>query len=429
MKIEPNKKYNTIAAYTIGVVFICLLLLVLVFKFGAVLSVVGKILSAISSVLIGVVIAYILNPIVVFLENKVLCKIFKKDKPNKVFRAISVVVTMLLFLAFIATVVGFVIPEIIESVSSLVLALPTYAQSITLWTQNTLANNEALRDFLIAETDTIVSYIQDIAGKAGPFISSLANGVIEVVYGVFRFLIGCIVATYLLLSKEKFIAQIKKIIVSLTPRQFSYKFFSISHKIDQILIGSVLGKILDSLIIGIICFIGMMIFNKTIDMPYPILISVIVGVTNIIPFFGPFIGAIPSAFLVFIEEISNMNGFEIPFKTIWFIVFILVLQQFDGNFLGPKLQGEMVGLSAFWILFSILLGGGLFGFFGMLLAVPVFAIVYMLTDLYVNYKLRKRGMVTETDAYYGKFDLIKDKIYGTKKVKETEETVKTEEKE
>ena len=427
MKFEPNKKYNTIALYAIGVIFVCVIFLMGLLHLSEVFSAIGKVLNAIMSVLIGVVIAYILNPIAVFLEEKVFCKIFKKPKAKKACRIIAVIITVLLFIAFIATVVGFVIPEIVDSISSLILALPMYSEKITAFAITTLDNNEGLRDLLINQTDTIISYLEDIMTKAGPLISSFASGLISAVYGVFRFAIGCIVAMYLLISKEKFIAQAKKIIVSVTPKEFSYKLFSITHRIDNILIGSVSSKLLDSLIIGIICFIGMMIFNKTIDMPYPILISVIVGVTNVIPFFGPFIGAIPSAFLILIDEITQMQSFEIPFKTIWFLIFVFLLQQFDGNFLGPKLQGEMTGLSAFWILFAILLGGGLFGFVGMLLAVPVFGIIYMLTSLFVNSRLRRKGMPTETEKYYDKFELMKENIYKVEAPKVEEAKEETEE--
>ena len=412
MKFQPNNKYNTIAIYAIGVVLVCILFVVMLTNIHIVLAIIGKIFSVIAPILIGLVIAYILNPVEVFIEDTVLSTIFKKDKASKAFRKTSVIITMILFLAIISALVYFVVPEIVESVSSLITQLPVYGQRITAWARTTLDNNPSFRDMLISQTDNIIGYAENFVGKAGPLITSLASGVVNFVYGILQFLIGCIVAIYLLIDKEKFIAQSKKLIVSITPRNFSYKFFSISHKIDNILIGSVLSKILDSAIIGLICFVGMMIFNMTMETPYPVLIGVIVGVSNIIPFFGPIFGAIPSAFLILADELSTMNGLQVPVRTIAFLIFIIVLQQFDGNILGPKLQGEMTGLSAFWILFAILLGGGLFGFIGMLLAVPVFAIIYMLTNLFVNYKLKSRNMPTETDAYYGRFNLMRSKIYG-----------------
>lgn len=412
MKFEPNKKYNTIAVYAIGVVFICILFILMLINVKAVLAVIGKIFSVIAPILIGIVIAYVLNPVEVFIEDTVLSTIFKKDKASKAFRKTSVIITMIFFLALISALVYFVVPEIVESISSLIVQLPLYGQKVTAWARTTLDNNPTLRDALISQTDNIFGYAESFVGKAGPLLTSLASGVVNFVYGILQFIIGCIVAIYILIDKEKFIAQSKKCIVSITPRSFSYKFFSISHKIDDILIGSVLSKLLDSMIIGLICFVGMMIFNITMDTPYPVLISVIVGVSNIIPFFGPIFGAVPSAFLILADELSTMDGLKVPIRTISFLIFIVVLQQFDGNILGPKLQGEMTGLSAFWILFAILLGGGLFGFVGMLLAVPVFAVFYMLTNLFVNYQLRTRNMPTETDAYYGRFDLMRAKIYG-----------------
>ena len=419
MKFEPNKKYNTIAVYAIGVILISVLFVVLLINVNSVLSVVMKILSVLAPILIGIVVAYILNPVEMFIEDEILSRIFKKDKSTKAFRKTSVFITMILFLVLIVAIVSFIIPEIATSITSLFNQLPEYGTKITSWVRNTLNSNSGLRDILINQTDKIINYAENYVGKVVELIPSFASGIFGFVYGILQFLIGCIVAIYLLVSKEKFIAQSKKLIVSITPRKVSYKFFAISHKIDNILIGSVLSKILDSLIIGVICFIGMMIFNVTMGMPYPILISVIVGVSNIIPFFGPIIGAIPSAFLVLVDEISTMNGLQIPIRTICFLIFIIVLQQFDGNVLGPKLQGQMTGLSAFWILFAILLGGGLFGFIGMLLAVPVFAIIYMLTKMLVNYRLRKRNITTDTNDYYGKFELIKGKIYGDDKADNT----------
>lgn len=434
MKFQPNNKYNTIAVYAIVVIFICILFVVMLTNINAVLSVIGKIFKVIAPILIGLVIAYILNPVEVFIEDTVLSTIFKKDKASKAFRKTSVFITMILFLAIISLLVYFVVPELVESVKSLYEQIPLYGTKITAWARTTLDNNPSLRDALISQTDNLTKYAESFVGKAGPLLSSLASGVVSFFYGILQFIIGCIVAIYLLIDKEKFIAQAKKLIVSVTPRSFSYKFFSISHKIDDILIGSVLSKILDSAIIGVICFVGMMIFNMTMGTPYPALIAVIIGVSNIIPFFGPIFGAVPSAFLILADELSTMNGLKVPVRTIAFLIFIIVLQQFDGNILGPKLQGEMTGLSAFWILFAILLGGGLFGFIGMLLAVPVFAIIYMLTNLFVNYKLRTRSLPTETGVYFGRFDLIRDKIYGGKKIdvpeeiKELEKESKKEEK-
>ena len=147
-----------------------------------------------------------------------------------------------------------------------------------------------------------------------------------------------------------------------------------------------MGKIIDSLIIGVLCFVGLGIFR----MPYALLVSVIIGVTNVIPFFGPFIGAVPSTILIMLSD---------PLKGFYFVIFILVLQQIDGNIIGPKILGESTGLSAFWVVFSILLGGGLFGFVGMIMGVPTFALIYYIVQMVISQKLKRKNLPTDTKCY------------------------------
>jgi len=201
-----------------------------------------------------------------------------------------------------------------------------------------------------------------------------------------------VIAIYMLLSKEKFLAQSKKVMVALFPEKRCNRILEVARRTNRIFSGFVLGKIIDSAIIGIICYIVMSI----IRLPYPMLISVIVGVTNVIPFFGPLIGAIPSAFLILLID---------PLQCVIFIAFIVILQQFDGNILGPRILGDSVGLSSFWILISITVFSGIFGFAGMVLGVPVFAVMYMLLSDLVSRKLKEKGQPLQTEIY--------SKIYST----------------
>ena len=209
--------------------------------------------------------------------------------------------------------------------------------------------------------------------------TSFASGLLSTVVGI-------IISVYMLLDKERFCAGCKKVWYAILPQQRADWLLDLTAEANRVFGGFISGKILDSLIIGILCFLGMTLFK----MPNAMLISVIVGVTNVIPYFGPFIGAIPSFFIILIDA---------PIKALWFLVFILILQQFDGNILGPKILGDSTGLSAFWVIFAIMLFGGLYGFIGMFLGVPVFSVVYMLIWRFVDARLAARGMPLELVSY------------------------------
>ncbi len=217
-------------------------------------------------------------------------------------------------------------------------------------------------------------------------VSGVSAGLISALVAVKNIVIGVFAAAYLMGNRKKFAAQGKKLIYSFVKVPVANGILDEINYINRVFGGFIDGKLLDSLIIGILCFIIMNFLN----MPYSMLISVIVGVTNIIPFFGPFIGAIPSALIILTDS---------PIKCVYFLILILVLQQFDGNFLGPKILGDSTGLSSFWVLFSILLFGGLMGFVGMVIGVPTFAVIYDLIKKYSNWMLRKKKLATDTAVY------------------------------
>ncbi len=226
-------------------------------------------------------------------------------------------------------------------------------------------------------------------------IASFTLGVIEVFGAFFNFLVGIVVSVYLLNSKDLFCAQFKKILYAFVPAKSANEFISTVRRAHKIFGGFVTGKLLDSLIIGMLCFIVMTIFNW----PYAMLISVIIAVTNIIPFFGPFIGGIPSALLILMVE---------PITSLYFGIFVLILQQFDGNILGPKILGDSTGLSSFWVIFSLLVFGGFFGFVGMAIGVPTFAVFYtLITDKIYN-SLEKKKLPTDTQKFEGMEYLSED---------------------
>ena len=223
---------------------------------------------------------------------------------------------------------------------------------------------------------------------------SITTGVVSVVRAVVNLFIGLVAAVYMLLSKDTFYAQLKKIAVAFLREERCNRVFDVCTRTNKIFGGFIVGKLIDSLIIGILCYFGMLILK----LPYPVLIAAIIGVTNIIPFFGPIIGLVPSALLILLIN---------PWQCLYFVIFVLCLQQFDGNILGPHILGDSVGLSSFWILVSITVAGGIFGFAGMVLGVPFFAVFYSLFSDWVNRKLCKKGRPAQT-ACYGKIKCVAD---------------------
>ncbi len=236
-------------------------------------------------------------------------------------------------------------------------------------------------------TDMLLIWLRtDLMGQANELMSNLTVGVLNILSEVFNAIIGIIVSIYILFSKELFVRQSKKCVYAVLSARHANMVLHLTTKSHEIFGGFVIGKLIDSAIIGVLCFVGLSILK----MPYALLVSVIVGVTNIIPFFGPYIGAVPSAVLIMLDT---------PIKGVYFIIFILLLQQFDGNILGPKILGNSTGLSAFWVIVAILLGGGLFGFVGMIMGVPTFAVLYYVVQMLVNSHLERKNLPTGSEYY------------------------------
>lgn len=390
MKIEWNSKYTTISAYTVITFAICLALVLVVVCFSSIMGAFEAAINTLSSFVWGFVIAFLLNPIML-LSERLMKKIFERKKPHpKLCRFISTIIAIIFGIAVIAALIAIIVPQVLESLMTIFSNAQTYINNIYTWINTTLAEYPDIATYLNSQLDsiekTVITAVNSLIPKVGDWALKLKDGAIGLAVGLKDFVIGFIVAVYLLLDKEKFLAQSKKITVALFPEKLSYEIRRICSKIIKSLNGFITGKILDSFIIGMLCFILMTIFK----MEFPVLISTIIGITNIIPFFGPFIGAIPSALLLLISE---------PSQTLPFIVMIFALQQFDGNILGPHILGDSTGLPAFWVMFAIFLGGGLFGFVGMILGVPLFAVIYALVQEIVDTFLKKKGLPVETEAY------------------------------
>lgn len=411
-----------------GVVFtvsicICILFAYIVQGWRTIGAVIGKVLSAMTPIIIGLVIAFMLNPIMIYIRRGlayIFRKIFKKKPYNVIYHRTKVPALILTLAFFIGLITGFlwlVIPEIKVSLETLVSNMPGYLESAQKWVEKVFAQNE----FLEGRLSQVISYAEDnvmglVQDKIMPnidtIIMQISSGLIVGVKAVMNFLIGLIVTIYLLGSKDVLIAQAKKIVYCIFSKKHGNKILDGCAYANSVFGGFINGKILDSIIIGILCFI----FTSIIGMEYAVLISVIVGFTNIIPFFGPFIGAVPGALLALMDD---------PIMFVIFIIWILVLQQFDGNILGPLILGDSTGISGIWVLVAILVGGDIFGIPGMILGVPVFACIYAFIAVQLRDGLRAKNMSSKTEDYFRLIGFNEEtgepmyaaKLYGRKSIK------------
>ncbi|MBO4432915.1 MAG: AI-2E family transporter [Clostridia bacterium] len=373
------------------VIAACVLFAFLVFKIRIIWSFITKIISVLSPVIIGLVIAYLVNPMVRFFDKGILKIIGKKaKKPEKAARVADVISVLLAILVFAIVIVGLfwlVIPQLIDSVSDFVKSLPNNMEKVSDWGKNVLKENKRFQTVFASAIDYGEKWLKtDLAKFASNAAANLASGVLSVMNFLKNFGLGLIFAIYLLFNKDRMVNQSKKMLFALLSEKTVSKilsWLSTSHKVFS---GFINGKLLDSLIMGVLCFIG----TTILGIPYALLVSVIVGVTNLIPVFGPYIGGVPSALLVLIAN---------PMKGLYFIILVIFLQLLDGNFIGPKILGDKTGLSNFWVMFAIVVGGGLFGVIGMLVGVPAFAVIYYAFVVFVNYKLKKKNKSTSSDDY------------------------------
>lgn len=397
MKFRWDKKYLYwgITAFLVIISSICFYYLI--FHSTNLKSNFLKIMSILMPIIDGLILAYLMSPIVNWLEGKFIYPFLEKKKiavskkVTKFVRAGSIIVTLIIVAICIYAFLVMVIPQLIQSVQSIVYQFPSYVNNLSAWLAKVLAANPEIEHYVVTVIDTYSIDIGSWMNKTLlPQINALVKVVSVSVLGMLEFtwnmILGLVISIYLLASKEKFLGQCKKIFYAFLEPRRANEWIEDLRLIHRTFGGFINGKILDSIIIGILCFVIINVMGT----PYPMLISVIVGVTNVIPFFGPYLGAIPSALLILMVD---------PLQCLYFIIFILILQQFDGNFLGPKILGDSTGLSSFWVIFSITVFGGLIGVAGMVIGVPLFAVIYAFVKRRVNRNLRKKGMTVDTDAY------------------------------
>ncbi len=393
-----NDKYRTYIYWGVTALTVLLLLVAAVFvvmRWSLVAALGAKIANILAPVIYGAVFAYLLNPVYNRVQAAVMKmteKIITQEEGRKRLGGfLGTLASLFLLVAVVVGLISMLIPQLINSISGVMETLPASINNLEIWLEKVLADNPDLEQQVMQHYGAAADYLQNwltnvVVPNIYRIIGSVSSGVVLVVRAVFDILIGLIVMVYLLNMKEKLLAQAKMIIYGVFPLKIANKVIEEGRYVHQVFGGFIIGKLLDSLIIGLICFVLLGFAN----MPYVLLVSVIVGVTNVIPFFGPFIGAIPSAFLILLSD---------PMKCLYFLIFILLLQQFDGNILGPKILGDSTGLSSFWVLFSILLFGGLMGFVGMIIAVPTFAVIYRLVTEFTTWKLGKKALSDSLDSY------------------------------
>lgn len=358
----------------------------------------------------GIVMAYLLCPIyngtakVIYRLNKGRFK--RPINDLKLARVIATLISLTVLVVVVGGCIMMILPDLWESIMGLLQGLPDTMSGFIQWLRTNIeANPEALA-FLAGKldglTDTVIEWAQEkMVPGAEAVLNNLSVGVIGTVGVVFDVFVAVIICVYVLNNKEMFIAQSRKLVLAIFKPERAQKIFELGHLTNETFGGFINGKIIDSVIIGIICFIAMTLLG----LPLPMLVSVVVGVTNIIPFFGPFIGAIPSAIILLIIE---------PVSALKFVIMVLVLQQVDGNIIGPKILGKTTKLASFWVMFAIIVSGGLFGFVGMVLGVPMFAIIYTYISRAINGRLKEKNLETDTLVYedFSKYNVKKEDIFG-----------------
>lgn len=399
MKFKLNNKYVRWGVTAFLVIVAGITFYYFVFHSSNIRSGVKMITDILMPVVVGMAIAYLLTPVLNFIESKLLyplcnkLRIKQSKKKNSIIRGLGILITAFLFVALIYVLLYMLISQIVPSVQNIVSNFDAYTSNFTKWLNQTMNDNPEVQAYLVRTFDKysneLESWITDILPNTGQLIKTVSLSILGVVGVLWDFVIGFIISIYVLASKEKFAAQAKKVSYALFEKDTAntvIRNFRFTHKT---FIGFLGGKIVDSIIIGILCFIGTSILKT----PYAALVSVIVGVTNIIPFFGPFLGAVPSALLIFVVDPLH------PLNCLYFVIFIIVLQQVDGNIIGPKILGSSTGLAGFWVIFAITLFGGLFGVFGMIIGVPIFAVIYAGIRSGLNILLSKKEMPTELEKY------------------------------
>ncbi|MCM1334843.1 MAG: AI-2E family transporter [Bacteroides sp.] len=407
MKFRWNKRYLGWGLTAFAVIFASTLVIFILMNQHSLAAGIGGFLNALVPIFYGFILAYLLCPIVNFFETRVFGRLFAKKKApdraeakahglnifvkNKLARVFSILVTLVIVIAIIVGVISAIIPQLESTIRILVNNIPSYIATLTDWITSAFASfpdlgaevtdmvNQsfvALRDFLS----------NSILPQVGDYLGSLTNGIVSLIGILMNLVLGLVISIYCLYSKELFSAQAKKALYSILKVKHANTFIGAVRRIHRSFGSFITGTLIDSFVVACVTFIVTTLFN----IPFALLVSVLMGLTNIIPYFGPFIGAIPSAFLILMED---------PLKSLIFIAIVLVIQNLNGNVLSPRILGENIGLSSFWVIFALLAGQGIFGFWGLIIGIPLFAVIYSTIRALVAARLEAKGLPAGSDIY------------------------------
>ena len=415
MKFKFKNNYVAWGVTALCVIVASILVFVMVMNYKDIAAAAGNFLNAIQPILIGFIIAYLLSPVVTFFESRVFKGLFRsKNKQcvvpfaekgngnekyehlnvyvkNKPRRILSIVVSFIIFLGIFVGICFAIGPQLYDTITLLVDRIPQYGVEMTKWVEDTFAAYPEVGEWIsgiIAEaSDGLKSFLTNsILPQMVDYLGFLTSGLMSFVGIVLNIVFGLVVSIYCLYSKELFSAQAKKLVYCVASVKHANSFISSFRKIHKSFGSFITGTLIDSFVVGCITFIATTIFN----VPFALLVSVIMGITNIIPYFGPFIGIVPCIVLIFMED---------PVMCLVFLAIALVIQNLNGNIISPRILGESMGLSSFWVIFAILAGQGIFGFWGLIIGIPLFAVIYSAVSALVSARLVKKGLPSGSDSY------------------------------
>ncbi len=412
MKDQDTKKYIKLGITGVAVIVASLLFFFILFRLKELSIVIKTVLGIVAPFIYGAVIAYILTPLCNRFETffSKVCRI----KAKKICSALAIALSLFLAIAIITVLFVLIIPDVWDSIVNIANSTPEYLRRANEWLHDILEDRPEIQaywdEIYVTATARVTEWLKsDLFSTMGTIIDQLSTHIFALFGTLKNLFLGFFISAYFLANRKLFSSQSRMVLNALLPQKWADLVEDEVHYIDKMFNGFLIGKLVDSLIIGLLCFIG----TSLLSFQSALLISVIVGVTNIIPFFGPFIGAIPCALLLLLQN---------PIHCVYFLIFIVVLQQLDGNVIGPRILGNTTGLSSFWVLFSILLFGGLWGLFGMIVGVPLFAVIYDIIRRLTAHGLDKHGrseLIAEYDAEFHAEPPAKEKK--VKRVKKTKQ--------
>ena len=405
-------KVKIITKYIFLLIMSILLITFAMYQYPKLKNIIEGLNSILAPIYYDIAIAYLLDPLAKSYRKRLSPMMKKYRKGEAIAKGLSITFSMVTGVVIVVALIWLIIPSLVDSITIIVEEMPAQVESFVAWLEkHTTGDSVIMKNLSMLVTrasGAVEDWLRtDLIDTVGDVVTAITTGVIDVVMFVFNLLIGVVVAVYVMVDKEKFIGQSKKLVYTIFKRETGDSILDTARHGHKIFGDFLYGKILDSAIVGVITFIVLAILRT----PYSLLVSVIVGVTNIIPFFGPFIGGIPCAILILLAD---------PLQGLYFIIFIIIMQQIDGNIIGPKILGNTTGISEFWVTFALLLFGGIFGFLGMIIGVPAFAVVYYAVVQFMNKKLIKKGLPVESYLYRDS-DNIQELLDKQKKIAAEEE--------